>query len=167
MIYLDGAYRPHRLEDFPRFTRLAVSAFPNFAGRIECFGADWLGRQFAVDRPRVVRGVPQVLMLEPGTGEALEIPVDQAGFHSQELVQDPDAAVAHSFFKEWIAAGGQRPGYDQCVGYRKPLYLGGVDDLTNLEIVDFEVYWTLAAQILQQVRGLPIGTGVGDVSISD
>jgi hypothetical protein len=106
-------------------------------------------------------------MLEPGTGEALEIPVDRTGFHTQELVDEPDAAVAQSFFRQWLAGGGQRPGYDQCVGYRKPLYLGGADDLTNLELVDLDVYWSLAAQLLRKVRGLQVGTPIGDVSISN
>ena len=166
-IYLEGAYRLHRPEDVAYFTKLATDAFPEFSGRIECFGADWLGRQFATDQERVVEGVPQVLMLEPGTGKALQIPVDRTGFHVEELAQEPDAAAAYSFFKEWLAAGGGRPDYNQCVGYRRPLYLGGTDDVTNLEVVDFDVYWTLAAQLLSQVRGLPVGTKIASVSISD
>jgi hypothetical protein len=167
MIYLDGAYRVHEPEDVVHFTQLAVSAFPDFAGRIDCFGADWLGRQFATDRHRLIGGVPQVLMLEPGTGEALEIPVGQADFHTQELIEEPDAAVAEAFFKQWLMVGGRRPEYGQCVGYRKPLYLGGADEVTNLELIDFDVYWTMAAQLLRQVRGRPIGTAIGNVSISD
>ena len=155
MMYLDGAYRRHRPEDVARFTDLAIEAFPEFEGRIECFGADWLGRQFATDRLRVADGEPQVIMLEPGTGEALEIPVDQHAFHDEELVQEPDAAAAYSFFTQWAASGGTKPAYDQCVGYKQPLYLGGADDLGNLELVDFEVYWSISAQLLAKIRGLP------------
>ena len=165
--YLDGAYRLHRPEDVGRFTVLAVEAFPQFADSIECFGADWLGRQFATDQRRVIDGEPQVLMLEPGTGEALEIPVDRVAFHAEELANEPDAAAAYSFFKEWLAAGGVRPAYDQCVGYKRPLYLGGRDDIANLEAVDLEVYWTLSAQTLAHVRGLSVGTRIRHASISD
>jgi hypothetical protein len=106
-------------------------------------------------------------MLEPGTGEALEIPVDREAFHAEELVDEPDAAAAYSFFAQWLAAGGVRPEYDQCIGYKRPLYLGGSDDVTNLEAIDFDVYWSLSAQILAQVRGLPAGTSIGQVSISN
>lgn len=155
MVYLDGAYRRHRPEDVARFTELAIEVFPEFEGRIECFGADWLGRQFATDRLRIADGVPQVIMLEPGTGEALEIPVDQQAFHDEELAQEPDAAAAYSFFTQWTAGGGTKPAYDQCVGYKKPLYLGGSDDIDNLELVDFDVYWSISAQLLAKVRGLP------------
>lgn len=167
MTFLDGAYRLHRAEDVTRFTQLAAYAFPEFAGRIDCFGADWLGRQFATDRGRTVAGIPQVLMLEPGTGEALEIPVDRPAFHDEELVREPDAVAALSFFKQWVDSGGSRPAYLQCAGYKQPLYLGGSDDVTNLEISDLEVYWTITAQLLAQVRGLPVGTRIGDISISD
>ncbi|WEK45896.1 MAG: DUF1851 domain-containing protein [Candidatus Andeanibacterium colombiense] len=167
MIYLDGAYRQHRPEDVKHFTELAIDAFPEFAGRIECFGADWMGRQFATDKARIFAGVPQVLMLEPGTGEALEIPVDVRAFHEEELVQEADAAAAYSFFKQWLATGGTTPEYDECVGYEKPLYLGGEDTVANLELVDFDVYWTISAQLLAQVRGLPVGMRIGGLSISD
>jgi hypothetical protein len=164
---LNGAYRPHRTEDVDRFTTLAAEAFPNFADRIQCFGADWLGRQFALDQGRMLNGEPQLLMLEPGTGEALEIPVGYDDFHNHELIEEADAAVAYSFFKNWLAAGGEVPGYDQCVGYKVPLYLGGADDTSNLAINDFDVYWTISAQLLAKVRGLPPGTKISNVSISD
>lgn len=150
--YLQGAYRLHRPQDIARFTALATEAFPAFAGRISCFGADWLGRQFATDEGRIVAGKPLVLLLEPGTGEALEIPLDRIAFHEQELIEEPDAAVAYSFFEQWLSTGGSRPAYDQCIGYRQPLFLGGADEVSNLELSDFDVYWTISAQLLAKVR---------------
>lgn len=164
---LDGAYRRHRPQDVEYFTRLARDAFPKFAGRIQCFGADWLGNQFATDASRIVGGHAQILLLEPGTGEALEIPSGIEDFHTRELVIHADAAVAYSFYRKWLTAGGQKPSYDQCVGYKKPLYLGGEDEVTNLAISDFDVYWTISAQLLAKVRGLPPGTSIRDVSIRD
>jgi Domain of unknown function (DUF1851) len=167
VIYLDGAYREHLPKDVTRYTELAVDAFPEFRNRIECFGADWLGRQFAIDHDRIVDGAPQVLMLEPGTGEALEVPVSQDAFHEKELLQEPDAAAAYPFFKQWLQSGGARPKYNECVGYKRPLYLGGADDLSNLELGDIDVYWTISSQLLARVRGLPVGTRISSISISD
>lgn len=66
---LNGAYRLHRSEDVTRFTALAAEAFPQFAGRIECFGADWLGPQFATDKGRLVEGQKQVLMRSGRCGQ--------------------------------------------------------------------------------------------------
>ena len=165
--YLDGAYRLHRSEDVERFTSLAVEAFPTLAGRITCFGSDWAGNQFATDEDRLVKGERQILLLELGTGEALHIPAGLDTFHIVELIQQPDAVASVSFFKQWLAGGGQAPGYGQCVGYKKPLFLGGEDAVSNLEIVDFEVYWAIVAQILDQTKGLPVGTKIGSISIGD
>lgn len=165
--YCGGAYRLHRPEDVERYTCLATAAFPAFRARISCFGADWLGRQFALDQGRVIAGEPQVLMLEPGTGEALEIPISKVAFHEEELAQYADAAVAESFYQKWLGAGGEPPRYHQCVGYNVPLFLGGTDEVSNLQVMDLEVYWTISAQLLEKVRDLPVGTPVARVTISD
>lgn len=162
-----GAYRLHRADDVPRFTALAKEAFPQFASRIECFAADWLGNQFATDAGRVTGGQPLVLLLEPGTGQGLEVPANIDEFHSRELVEHAEACVALSFYKRWIAGGGAAPAYEQCIGYKRPLYLGGVDEVENLEVSDFDVYWTISSQLLAKTRGLPPGTSIRRVSIGD
>jgi hypothetical protein len=162
-----GLYRVFPVAEVAGRTALAVEAFPEFAGRIQCFGMDWLGRQFATDSARGSKNDPELLLLEPGTGGALEIPVALSKFHDEELVDYADAALAVDFYREWLAGGGSAPAMNECVSYRTPLFLGGVDDTTNLEICDVDVYWTLSAQILSQVRGLPVGTPVSHVIITE
>lgn len=166
-VFLNGAYRLHRSEDIERFTALAAEAFPEFSKRITCFGADWLGNQFATDEGRTLRGDRLILLLEPGTGEVLEIPAGLSSFHDRELLEQADAVSAYGFFKAWLAAGGDVPRYSQCVGYKVPLYLGGADDLSNIAMTDFEVYWGLSAQLLQKVRSLPPGAKIGNVTMRD
>jgi hypothetical protein len=162
---LSGAYRLHRPEDIEPFTTFAREAFPHLAGRIKCFASDWLGRQFALDNARVIDGEPQILLLEPGTGQALEIPFDYVAFHAKELVDFPDAAVSYGYFEDWLAGGGAVPDYWQCVGYTTPLYLGGDDSVSNLALQDFAVYWALCGQLLAQTSDLPVGTVIGGVTI--
>jgi hypothetical protein len=137
MIYWNGAYRKHRPEDV------------------------------AIDDANCVDGLPQVLLLEPGTGEWLEIPVGEDAFHREELMQEPDAAVAYSFYRRWLDSGETAPAYEECIGYKTPLYLGGVDDLENLQRSTLDVYWTVSAQLLSRIRGLPIGTRIADISIAE
>lgn len=88
-------------------------------------------------------------------------------FHDGILLEEPDATVAYGFFQKWLDAGGGAPGYEECVGYRTPLFLGGVDEVSNLEVSDFEVYWSICGQLLSQVRSLPPGARIGSVSITD
>lgn len=149
---LPGAYRLHRPEDVRAYTDLACAAFPNFTGRIACFGVDWLGRQFATDLQRSHEGEPLVLRLEPGTGGVAEIPATIASFHHHELVRFAHDVIAYSYFKDWQVIGGGAPAYDQCVGYKVPLYLGAPDNVTNLERVDLAGYWRTAAGSLAEAR---------------
>ena len=99
-------------------------------------------------------------MFEPGTGEALEIPCDIISFHNEELVDYRDAALASDFFKKWIESRGERPEYGQCVSYKRPLFLGGNDEISNLEIGNVDVYWHIMGQLIRKAKGLPPGTGI-------
>lgn len=75
-----------------------MSAFPSLAGRVQPFAADWLGRQFALDMARRdTTGDPEVLLLDVGAAEVLEIPATLSAFHEDELVDSHDAALASTF----------------------------------------------------------------------
>jgi hypothetical protein len=160
-----GLYRIISSSEIPRWTTDVAAAFPSFKGRILCFSYDWLGRHFAIDFARKDRGKCQILMLEPGSGEALEIPATFQDFHDIELVQHPNEALAVDAHSAWLDAGGAIPRPSECVGYKKPLFLGGKDAIDNFELIDMDVYWSICAQLLQQVRELPEGTKIGDIRI--
>lgn len=140
------------------------TAFPVFAGRAACFASDWLGRIFCLDSNRREDDELAVVMFEPGTGQALDIPANLESFHEDELIHYADAALATNFYQQWLTGGGRVPQVDQCVGYKKPLFLGGVDKAENLEITDLDVYWTISAQLIRKASGLPPGTKIGKVS---
>ncbi|MAT35594.1 MAG: DUF1851 domain-containing protein [Ponticaulis sp.] len=155
-----GLYRVISTSDLGEWKARIGEGFPEFADRTTCFAYDWLGRVFALDPARLEGGQPGVVMLEPGTGEALEIPCNWETFHTEELLEYGEAALAISFYEKWLGSGGAAPTLDQCVGYKKPLFLGGVDDLENLELSALDVYWHLSTQIIRQTRGLPPRTPV-------
>ena len=162
---LNDAYRLIRDEDRQRYTELALEAFPHLATRIQCFGADWLGRQFATDEGRLVDGQPQVLLLEPGSGEIYEIPDSFDSFHEREILEHPNETVELGLLSDWIETGGALPSYRECIGYKEPLFLGGSHDFTNFELSDIEVYWTICSQILARIRDLPEGTRINRITI--
>ena len=162
-----GLYRIHSAVDMPIWTKLVTEAFPVFRKRVFCFSYDWLGRHFALDLLRKERGQYLILMMDPGTGEALEIPADFNTFHQHELVQFRNEALAVDFFRAWLASYGPTPSSSECVGYKKPLFLGGRDDVDNLELIDMEVYWSLSSQLLQKIQGLPEGTPINDLRLED
>ncbi|HET7489885.1 MAG TPA: T6SS immunity protein Tdi1 domain-containing protein [Acidimicrobiales bacterium] len=161
-----GLYRVHTPETGRRWTAVVEAAFPSMAGRIACFGSDWLGRQFALDRERRRGKYHLVLLLEPGTGDALEIPATVSSLHTDELVNQADAALALDFYADWREATGDEDFLDpdECVGYDVPPFLGGSDDLDNLTRIDMERYWSVAGQLLQGTAELPPGATIGDVA---
>ncbi|ROM86464.1 DUF1851 domain-containing protein [Pseudomonas brassicacearum] len=141
-------------------------AFPNFDGRVQCFGYDWLGRIFALDSGRLEGGHSGVVMFEPGTGEALEIPCNIVTFHNEELMEYREEALAVSFHIQWLAQGAA-PSYEDCIGYRVPLFLGGKDVVENLEVSDLDVYWTLIGQIIRKTKELPLGSLLANIVLTD
>lgn len=79
----------------------------------------------------------------------LAIPVAFSRLHDEELVDYTEAALATSFFEVWGAAPRSVLGFGECAGYRTPLFLGGRDDVQNLEPSDVDVYWTIVRRLLR------------------
>ena len=158
--FAGGLYRIIHPNDLEVWWLRVTHAFPQFEKRIVCFGYDWLGTVFALDSERREDGQPGVMMFEPGTGQALEMPSNILTFHNKELRGFGEAALAISFYQKWLANGGHRPSIAQCVGYRKPLFLGGKDIVENLELSDIDVYWHLIGQLIRKSRELPEGTPI-------
>ena len=147
-----GIYRTHAIADIPKWNNIIYEAFPAYSGKVVVFGYDWLGRHFALDQRRVNDGDMEVLLIEPGTGEALEIPVGIKEFHNVELVQYAADALAESFFRTWSESNERELKHTDCVGYKTPLFLSGKDEIENLEVTDMEVYWSLCGQILSKTN---------------
>jgi hypothetical protein len=62
---------------------------------------------------------------------------------------------------------GSALGFNECVGYRTPLFLGGSDDVANLEISDIDVYWTIMGQLRLKALNLPAWTAITSVRSDD
>lgn len=158
-----GVYRIHRVDEIRKWTEFAVAAFPKYNGRILCFASDWQGRSFALDVHRIENDLCQILLIEPGSGEAFQIPLDFKTFHDDELVNCPNDSLCTEFYRSWRDSGGAIPERHQCIGYDTPLFLGGQDAIDNMEVTDMEVYWSICGQLLEKTRDLPDGTSIGKV----
>lgn len=162
----NGLYRIFSVAELNSWTEMVERAFPQLNGRITTFAVDWLGRIFAIDQNRLEEGRPGVVMCDAGSDSVLQIPCNILTFHNQELIEYTDAALAVNFYHEWLRAGGASPSANQCVGYKKPLFLGGEDAVNNLALSDLEVYWEICAQLIDRTRDVPVGTAIGKIKIS-
>lgn len=161
-----GLYRIHTPQSAARADRYVSEAFPPYRDQLACFGYDWTGRQFALDLRSPGVADPHVVMFEPGTDRVFEIPVPFSRFHDEELVDYPEEALDRALFEAWTAETGARLDRSRCAGNRAPLYLSGTHSVGNLEIIDLEVYWTVAAVLLAHARTLPDGAEFGPLTIS-
>lgn len=148
-----GLYRVHKLDEIEKWDKIVTEAYPEFKGRIHCFGYDWLGRQFAIDKKRVRNNQPLILMFEPGTADVLEIPCTFEEFHELEITEYHDACLASTFYNLWREEVDNNDiETSKCVGYKIPLFLGGADDISNLELCDIDVYWTLCSELIRKTK---------------
>lgn len=147
----NGLYRVHRADAVVEWNDYVCGVFPDLVGRILCFGYDWMGRHYALHFDGK-GGEPQVALLEPGSAEAMAVPANFVQFHETELIVHRTECLEPDFYKEWLAAGNDELPHDRCAGMKVPLFLGGDEEVENLESSDMEVYWSLMGQVLQQVR---------------
>ena len=160
-----GLYRVLRADQITVAKHAMEAFFPEYCGRIVPFAFDWLGRYFACDLKRIKNGEPQVLMLEVGAGEAMEIPASVLDFHNVELVEYTNDALSVSFWHQWRSINPDDIAYTDCVGYKVPLFLGGSDTLPNLELIDLDVYVGICSQLRHKTRTLAPGQSINSVSI--
>lgn len=143
-----GLYRIIHPQEMEQWNDRVNASFPTFHGLFSCFGYTWDGDAFALYDREEMNGKPSVLLFEISSGRALGIPDNLETFHNTTLVNDPDPPLNVEFYEYWKESGGKPPKYDECVGFRIPLFLGGSDDYENMEISDIDVYWSITGQIM-------------------
>lgn len=159
----DGLYRLHTPHSSCYWTRLVSEYFENYKGRICCFGFDWLGRQYAIDTKK-----PDVIyMFDPSTGEDFELGVSFSDFHNDELVKYRDETLSSAEFKKWLSKSGTPLEFNQCIGFKVSLFMGGIDRIENYDLSDMEVHWELSYQLYCKARNLPEATLIDKVSLRD
>ena len=159
----NGLFRSFSNENIEKWTTIVTEAYPEAQGQFKLFGFDWLGRCFGVSLRK--NESEKIFMFEIGTGEVLGIPCSLENFLNEEIPLYADDCLAASFFDEWMTVNEEAIAYENCVGYIVPLFLGGDDEIDNLEETDMEVYWGITAQIVNVVEDYPDGTEFGEFTI--
>ncbi len=157
----NGLYRILDEGGASRWTQILARVMPSESSDVMAFGQDWQGNLFGLRDS----APPCVLLFQIGTGDVFEVADSLDAFHDQELVEHAEEALSLSLWREWESHNRSGLRWRQCVGYRQPLFLGGDNKLSNLEISDAEVYWEILGQLLAQTRDLPEGTRIDEVRL--
>lgn len=160
-----GMYRVHSEASSRAATQAIRSSLSGDLENVIAFAFDWLGRNFVLDPVTYSDEAPVIQLIGLAEVQRYEIPVGLREFHEVELVDYSADALAADWFAEWRASHDDRElSFAECVGYRKPPFLGGSDDDENLEVADTEVYWSLTGQLYGKVKDLPDGTRITGIS---
>ena len=161
--YDKGLYTIHTFKESLEWTNLLSEYFPKFKDEIISFAHDWMGRQFCVP----TRSNECILMFDPATQEDFFIEENLLFFHNTILVEDKIDFLALDMFEEVLAyLKTDSIKFNQCLGFKTPLFLNGKLEVSNYIGGDLEVYWDFEYQLYQQVKNLPDGTRVHNVSIN-
>lgn len=145
-----GIYRLFPVDQLRKWNGIVSEMFPHLQGKILVFGSDWRGQVYALNAARKENDQYLVQLLDPASKESLNIPATFEGFHNVELVEYPGDSLQVELYQAWVENKKVVPQPHECVGYIKPLRLGGEDSMSNQEITDMEVYWSFSTQIWQQ-----------------
>jgi hypothetical protein len=103
---------------------------------------------------------------DPATGSVYALDGTIPDLFDEYVLEDPDTFLAQHLFTGWRALHPERNAPGTCVGFKRPLFLGGAEAVENLEVVDEEVYWSVHGQLWAKVKDLPEGTSISGVEIS-
>lgn len=139
----EGLFNTFSYNQREKWNKIIGDYFPQYNNRISVIGYDWLGRCFAKLNDQDI-----VKLFEIGTGEVINIGCSLEKLLDEEIPVYSNDSLAHNFFNSWKKETSQDIPYGSCVGYKVPLFLGGKDNISNLELSDMEVYWTIVGQLL-------------------
>lgn len=159
----NGIYRIINGSMQSRWNSFISDYFAAYTG-VQVFASDWHGRIFASDKEKHNR----IFIFDISFDEVLEIPVSFSDFHNIEMVDFEEDLLCKNFYQSWLEYSiNTIPSLDECIAYKTPPCLGGIDSVNNLELINMDVYWTICGQILLQTRGLPDGTHIGKIHVDD
>lgn len=140
-----------------------TTIFPDYKGRFELFGYDWMGRCFAVTS--LGEEGEKILVFDPSTLEVNDIPLNFTDFINKAIPTSANECFSSDAFINWHNTNSAELDYLQCLGNKVPLFLGGNDELDNMELSDMDVYWHILGQTAVKLRGEEEGTVVDEFSI--
>lgn len=156
----NGLFNIHTLTSSYFWTEASTDYFSAYKNSIYCFGYDWAGRQFGISANKE----NCILMLDPATGDAYELFETFEDFLNVDLVTYRSATLNEKKFIKLKKKFKRGLVFNECIGFIKPLFLGGIDVSSNCEIVDMAVYWDLNYQLFSKIKDIPDGTNISEIN---
>lgn len=158
-----GAFKVFCASDLSKWDEIAKALFTALEDELKVFGYDWMGRIFGLDM-REGPDFGTVVLMDASIVRYYSTGRGLLGFLNEEIPCHSEACLEMRAYEEWVASHGTVP-LLECAGYRVPMFLGGNEEVSNMGLLDMEVYWDITTQLWQLARELPDGTKIGNVTL--
>ncbi|WKE67149.1 DUF1851 domain-containing protein [Gallaecimonas kandeliae] len=110
------------------------------------------------------RADDSVWLLDAGEGSLK--PVTNSVEELEACLSDHDFVMERFLVEDFVGLreAGKRLAEGQVYGYIRPPALGGGFDIENLEPTDMQVHFSFSGQVHEQVKDLPEGTPISNIS---
>jgi hypothetical protein len=157
-----GLYRLHTFGSSVQWSLIIGQCFKTHKNKIYPFGFDWMGRQFCMS----IDNNNLLFMFDIATAEYFELQQKLELLHDDDFINDMENMLANDIFTQVLKHSNLKSiGYNECLGYKMPLFMGGNDVVENYQLIDIEVYWETQYQLYEKVKNLPVGIIIKSIKI--
>jgi len=149
---LNGMFTVFKQNDLEKWEKNVKRFFYNLKENFKLFGYDWQGNCYGIILNNATTLNENVVMFEIGTNKILSFSCDFNTFINKTFIDQLNSILVPQFFESAVKLYDDKIGYGKCIGYKRPLFMGGQDIPSNLEYSDMDVYWTVLAQVIESVR---------------
>lgn len=154
-VFNKGLFKIHTFEYIQKWTNLITKNY--FKKEIEgqeliCFASNWQGCMYCVNSENNL-----ITYFDPATCDFFSADnTSITNFFDDVLVDGEYDIIFDDYFKDVIRyLKINKLNYDESIGHKIFLHLGGEDSIENLEIINTEVLWDLQIQIAERINEIP------------
>ena len=152
-IYAHGLFHMLTFEGALKWNELMTAEyFSDLNNQLYCFAITWQGCVMAINLAN-----DEVYLFDPATAEYFSIEdTSLAEFWGESFHEIEHEAFYPEDFQATLSALGLRSvPENQGIGHKISLFLGGKDEMENLELIDTEVLWETQIQIAETINEIP------------
>jgi len=152
----EGVLRFHNAATAPNFRQMCFEAFPTLSQidpKADVLAFGWNGKQYLTAKVSGNKDI-MILVADIGTGtlETLAPVATLAAVLKMDNMGDFFDAPLYDEWRKLVGRPHDGLAFTDCVEYTQPLWLGGEDELTNMQLIDMDVSWTIGSQLLSQIQ---------------
>jgi hypothetical protein len=149
-IFNNGLFKIHTFGYVDKWTALLSEYFREEINPFDmiCFASNWQGCMYCIDKEN-----SKITYFDPATCEFFSADSSLQCFFGEILVSgEYDVIFEDYFYEAFEYLNLKNLEYENSLGHKIYLHLGGEDDVSNLEVVDTDVLWDLQIQMAESIN---------------